>query len=241
MHGVARWAGAAALLALAQAAVATPVTWIGSAGNLEATARFEVSGTDLIVTLTNSSLADVLVPSDVLTAVFFDLSGPTLSLGRTSATLAPGSMVLFGSPDPGGVVGGEFGYATGLSGGAPGGANYGISSSGLGLFGPNDRFPGNDLSPPPNLDGLNFGLTSAGDNPSTGNSAVIGGVPLVQNAVVFVLSGVSAGFDPQTAVANVWFQYGTNLGGEPSIPGTPTPGTGVILALAGVIAFRRRR
>jgi hypothetical protein len=61
---------------------------------------------NLVVTLTNKSLTDVLVPSDVLTAVFFTLAGD-LTLTPLSAVLGLGSTVLFGVTDPGGIVGGK--------------------------------------------------------------------------------------------------------------------------------------
>src|SRR5712691_9326837 len=77
-------------------ASAFPVTFTGSSGNLSASAKFDVSGADLIITLTNTSPNDVLVPTDVLTAIFFDLD-PTLTLDRVSAVVAPGSTVFFGT------------------------------------------------------------------------------------------------------------------------------------------------
>lgn len=56
--------------------VATPLTVDFSSGTLAAQAVFEASATNLIVTLTNTSAYDVLAPTDVLTAVFFDIAGP---------------------------------------------------------------------------------------------------------------------------------------------------------------------
>src|SRR5262249_38071850 len=146
---------------------------------------------------TNTSDGDVLMPVDVLTAVFFDVSGPALSLTPTSAVLNGGSTVFFGTTDPGNVVGGEWAYKGGLVG-EPAGDHYGISSTGINLFGPGDRFPGNNLQGPDSPDGLQYGITSAGDNPATGNSPVTGDNALIQNSVVFHLSGLPAGFDPST-------------------------------------------
>ena len=72
-------------------------------------------GQNLVVTLANNYLGDVLVPSDLLTAVFFKLPGnPTLT--PTSAVVPSGSTVLFGSTDPGGVVGGEWAYNNSING-----------------------------------------------------------------------------------------------------------------------------
>jgi hypothetical protein len=213
-------------------ASATPVTFTGSSGNRSASADFSIVGGNLQVVLTNTSLFDVTVPVEVLTAVFFDLvSNPTLS--RVSALLASGSTVSFGSSN-GGDVGGEWAYKAGLGSSSP--ATQGISSVGLSLFGPGDRFnPLSNLQGPASPDGLQYGITSAGDNLGTGNAPVTGGNALIQDSVVFTLSGLPGGFDPSTAVSNVSFQYGTALT-EPNIPGcrdcthvVPEPSTWIML------------
>src|SRR5439155_6965420 len=108
------------LLALftAGSAYATQITFSGSSASLASSVVFATSGSELVVTLTNTSAADVLAPADVLTAVFFDVSGGALTLDPStgSAVLTSGSSVLFGSSDPGGVVGGEWAYGSGLNG-----------------------------------------------------------------------------------------------------------------------------
>jgi len=107
------------ILGLAINAMATSYTIPSSSGGAEV--KFDISGMNLIVTLTNISDADVTAPEQVLTGVFFNLAGnPTLDRG--SATLNSGSTVLFGGTDPGGVVGGEWAYKSGLTG-APGGVS----------------------------------------------------------------------------------------------------------------------
>jgi len=221
---------------------ATAITFTGSSGSLSASADFSVVGSNLQVVLTNTSLVDVVVPVDVLTALFFDVNGVG-ALTPVSALLGGGSTVFFDPLPAGGVVGGEFAYASGLAG-APGGATEGISSSGFGLFG-NPNFGGADLEPPAAVNGLQYGLTSAGDNSGTGNAAVTGGNPLIQNSVTFLLTGIPVGFDPSTAITNVSFQYGTALT-EPNVPptGTPVPEPSTMLLLGsgllGLWGFRRK-
>ena len=131
-------------LAAPRVAGADPFTVSASSGSLAASALFATAGSNLVITLTNTSLADVLVPADVLTALFFDLPGAGV-LSSVSAVLNAGSSVVYdtdGQP-AGGVVGGEWAYGSGLAG-APGGATRGISSAGFGLFG-GSTFPGADL------------------------------------------------------------------------------------------------
>jgi hypothetical protein len=140
-----------------------------------------------------TSIYDVLVPTDVLTAVYFD--GGAATFTPLSATLTSGSTAYLG-PDDCGNVGSGWAYASGLSG-APGGATQGISSTGLDLFG-NANFGGAYLDGPTAVDRLNYGILSAGDNTSTGNQAVTGGgvnvVPLIKNSVTLLLSGRPVGF-----------------------------------------------
>ena len=224
-----------ALGLVARPAGAVPFTASGTGNNgelLSASADFSVSGSNLTVILTNTSTADVNDPPDILTAVFFTLAGnPTLT--PVSALLSGGSVVFFG-PNGGGNVGGEWAYGNGLVG-APGGANKGISSAGFGLFGSGNRFGATNLQGPAAVDGLQYGLTSAGDNTATGNAPVTGGNALIKNQVTFILSGLPTGFNPSTAISNVSFQYGTALT-DTNVPATPVPEPASVLLLGSGLA-----
>lgn len=233
----ARAAGCAFVAATISASAMASQTFTATVGTRSAQATFDVVGSNLQVTLSNISMDDVLVPVDVLTGMFFDISGSAMSLTGVSAVVASGSTVAFGTTDPGNVVGGEWAYLGGLSG-APHAASYGISSSGLGLFGPGDLFPGTNLQGPSSPDGLQYGITSMGDNLATGNTPVTGTNALIKHSVVFTLGGVGSNFN-LGRIGNVSFQYGTDLS-EPNIT-VPAPGAAGLLGLGAAGMLRRRR
>lgn len=224
--------------AFASVTVSGTGSGFGSSGPKAAEVSFDVDGLTLVVTLTNTGPSDVLVPADVLTAVMFDVSGAALSLTRDSGLLYGGSTVYYdadGQP-AGGVIGGEWAYKSGLSG-IPNNAHYGISSTGLSLFGPGDLFPGPDLEPPSSPDGPQYGLLSAADDTGTGNGGITGSGGLIKNSVQFRLSGLPSGFD-LNRINNVFFLYGTAIG-EGGF--TPEPASLSLLALGGLVALRRNR
>lgn len=230
-------------------------TYSFSNGSRSASATFDLlNPTTLTLSLSNTSTADTLVPTDVLTALFFRIQGAP-SLGKISAVLAPGSVVYYdsdGQPS-GGVVGGEWAYRRGLDVEVGRGRdekeyNEGISSSGLDIFGPGDRFPGSNLAGPTSPGGLQYGLSTAGDNPATGNGGITGSGGLIKNSVIFTLH-VSDGFSLGQLGHSVGFQYGTDLR-EPSFNGclvpdmnpaaVPEPSSFILAALgaAGMMGLR---
>ena len=223
------------------AALATQATFNGSSGPLSASVIFDTSGSDLLVTLTNTSTADVRRPTDVLTGLFFDLAGNP-SLTATSVILGPGSKVYKNNVDisPGsGVISGEYCYL----GGGPTliyDAEYGLSAVGYGMFGGAHNFPGGNVGGQANPPGgLDFGLSSAGDDPSTHNGGA--NRALVKNSVIFKLGGLPAGFDPANDVSQVTFQYATSFSEGHISAFVPEPATATLLAVSAVALAVRRR
>ena len=252
---------AAILLATfaAASAQASTVTGSGAGFNgatLEAQATFDLAGDFLTITLTNIATSDeetggLDTPTNTLTGLFFDLNGsPTLT--TVSATVAGGSSVIqAGTCVPGPCVGatdmsGEWGYSGSQDFSFTGGpsAGYGIASPGylttglsenIGNF--NNGGAGPNLDDPTSLDGINFGIVSSAGtyNPNGG----LASDPLVQDSIVFVLSGASG--LTMADVSNVSFQYGTSFG-EPIVT-VPVP-TAVWLfgsGLLGLVGVARRR
>jgi hypothetical protein len=229
-----------ALLCTAVPAQAVPISFTGSdTGGRKAKITFENIGTTLVAKLKNTSMTDVGVPNQVLTGVFFKVTGNP-ALTKVSALIGAGSNVVNGTTPLDNVVGGEWAFRNGLN---QYGANMGISSTGLNLFGAANRFPGANLAGPDSPDGLQYGITSAGDNPSLGNQKVTS-APLIKNEVIFTLGNWTFG-DPTNYISNVTFQYGTDLA-EPHTTGTiiisqaPEPGLVLLLTVAGAAIGRRR-
>lgn len=226
------------LSAAGYSAFATPIVFSGSSGTRSASASFEVVGGNLQVVLTNTSTSDALVPTDILTALFFSYSG---DLAPVSASLNGSTVSLGGTviAVPDGNLGGEWAYGpVSLFG-----ANSTISSSGLSSPVSQPNFGGINLAGPDALDGLQFGITTAGDDLATGNGGIMGN-QLVKNSVTFLLSSATQTFSLDS-IGNVWFQYGTSTS-EPGYGGqcslncqqVPEPATlTLLLAALGMLGF----
>lgn len=242
------------VLATGVAGAGTILSTFGELGTHSASVSFVDDGAgNLIVTLTNTSDYDVMVPVDLLQGVFFtirDGGGALVSLSTVSALLGAGSTVehepaMFadGLGDPGNDVGSEFAYddteVNGFAAQIGGDAHMGLSATGLDIFGAADRFDtSRNLQGPHAPNGMQYGISSAGDDANTGNAAVTGANALVQNQVVFTLSGLELGMAGSYTVGNVFFQYGTDIN---TIPQIPEPATVALLGIGIAGSLIRRR
>ena len=232
-----------ALNLFASIACANSITFNGgglnaaSGNTVSASAQFDLTGSTLTVTLTNTSTsaASTYVPSDILMAVYF---GTTSLAGLTpqNASLA-GSTVI--SPD-GTNVGSNWEFLGGFS--PVRGLVNGISASGLSVFG-QGNFNGCAASNTcNNLGGIDWGLVPAFFPPSQGINNGVSGRTLVDNRLQFTLNTMP-GFT-LSSINSVQFQWGTsNTEFSANALGTvPEPST---LALVGggiaLAAFWRRR
>jgi hypothetical protein len=227
-------AAVAALAAAGFASEARAITFTASGTGpggqpLAASGTFTITGNTLTLGLRNTAglNASQDVPGSALTGIFFDLTSNPLLTPVSAAVPAGSSIIQTGSCDAftcsGATnVGGEFSFNFSVSPTYPGSANYGIASSGY-LFSNTDvpNFNGPNLANPLALDGPNFAIVSAaaGFDPNGG----LAGVPLVQDTVLFTLTGVLGLTDSD--ITHVSFQYGTALS-EANLPGTPGGGPG---------------
>lgn len=190
----------------------------GSGTNLSASVTFDLSGTDLKVTLQNTTVNSVsgsYQNADILTAVYWS-SLNTLGATPVSAALGSGSS-LAGTvdsmyPPP---LGENWEYATGSKTYAGKAINQGIGSSGLDIFG-SGNFAGASSNM---LDGSGWGVISTSDTAPSDGALNTG--PFIQDTVVFDLTVPSG--TTLSDLTNVVIQFGTSSS-EPSFSGSPGPG-----------------
>ncbi len=230
---------AAAFFMLVESRSALAQTFYGSQGSLSAEAIFSSSGANLDITFKNTSPVPVSSNGEVLTALFFTVtpaSASTTSLSAGSINLSNGSSYVHtasgDNSNPSDV--GMYWAFKQLDPPNPGAYIYGISSTGLGIFSPNETFllSGGSAS----LGGAGYGLVS-GVSTDANNGLK---TPLINNGVFIVLNHFNNG----GMITNVSFQFGTSTD-EPHFNGTvPTPNSFAIAAVAmafGLLWIRRER
>lgn len=207
----------------------------GSSGNLAGSADFSVNENTSAV-LAHTSSTDVLVPSDVLATVFFDISGNS-TLNSVSATLASSGGLVFcgaGGHPADGAGGGESGREkeSGVDSYAGSHGNSVSDSGGVSGF---PMFSDADSAEASNIvleslqsrtrralayralfrpsngprDVLQNGLLLVGVNKTAGYfGEITKPAGLIKNSVTRTLTGISA----NDVLPNVYFQSGTAFG-----------------------------
>jgi hypothetical protein len=204
----------------------------------------------LCIRLTNTAPAPVTSQGQTLSGLYFDVAGPLLT--KYSAAVGVTSTIVNDVPNlDDSKIGQEWAFRNniGTAEASFTDALYGISSTGLGLFAPGDRFDtsGNLAGPPSgSVGGDDFNLVPAVQSSFSGGG--LDGTPFVQNSMLFKLN-TPAGF--VLDIRNVAFHYGSGQDFPTIVPGNGGPPTGVpepgSLALLGGMAgaatlvFRRQR
>ena len=207
--------GAVAIAGLASPARAADVTFTGSQGSLAASVQFQSSGTQLIVTLTNTG-APAAVPADILTNLLFNCSGCGTLTGVSAITSGPTFQNGVQISPTNSPVGGEWALVT------SGGGNFQIASSGANGAGASDPLfpPGTNLDGPAAPAGFNYGIASTISG--SANQGLTSN-PITLHDVVFTLTCSQNCTD--ASFSNIVFQYGTSAN-EPSFGGGTGTGTG---------------
>lgn len=215
MLGRAVWlVGALAAVGVPVSAEATPITFTASGMSaqptaISASATFQVSGSDLVIILSNTSTGNPGYHNpDLLEGLFFS-SSTNLLLSPVSATLTPGSSLVDGSIPAGETLGDQWQFrhsGAGFSNGTISTSDaYAIGAAGFtGIFS-----SGNFGSNSQNVGGLGYGIVGTDWNAATASHGTLNLGPFEDNSVTFTLSGLPAGFDPYTAISSVTFAYGT--------------------------------
>lgn len=205
----------------------------------------------LSITLKNTASSPIANQGQGLSGLYFDVLGnPTLT--ASSASVGSGATIVNDSPNLNdSKIGQEWAFRNniGTAEASFTDARYGISATGLNIFGPSDRFDttGN-LSGPSNgsVAGDDFDIVPGSQASYSGGG--LDGTPFVQNAMVFYLNTPTNFTLNANTIANVAFHYGSDQS-FPTLNGAstsvPEPGTLALLSgivpLGAVVGLRRRK
>jgi hypothetical protein len=188
--------------------------------------EFTQVGTALTIVLTNTAEDPADFQRRVLNAVFWDFEDDPILTGG-DAFITAGSTQINGG-DPPANIDDHWGFRQTLPANQYGNANYGISSVGIGLFGPSTTFSG--TGPAPN--GTNYGLV-----PAAGTS--LNSVPYVMDSMTFTFN-LPVGYTlTEDSISNVWFQYGSIQ--SEFFFNVPEPGSMTALGLGALALISRMR
>lgn len=233
----------AALLLIHTGVHALSISGSGLVGGsaVSASADFSTSGTNLVITLKNTTAGGTPTKTQVLTGLFFTIDGsnPVLSLAGTGTTLGTSSLLytdathstnsadLNGSylflSHPGGTLSQSFPY------------EYGLGCVGAGGLFPAGQFTKGG-------GGDDYAIVASGTDLSL--STFKNDFPYEENSVQFTLNGF--GSTDLSRITGVTFMFGSD--GTGIVSGTssvPEPGVAALLAGCGVtgtlLHLRRRR
>lgn len=237
---------AVAMVICQTAAQANSLTFTGSSGNLSASATFNLTGSNLSITLTNTASTPTTQQAGVLMGLLFN--APALTASTTSAAFASGSGALNSTgksgDDPIANPNNWWGYQSPV--GPILGFNSAIDASGSAGFG--TPFLLNKSQNPAKgaLDGSSGGIVALGTTADNDKSYVM-------NSMVFTFTAPS-GFSLDALGSHVQFIYGTQIGGsggEPNFPGVtpnvvPEPASVLSICIGvamvgGGFSLRRRK
>lgn len=223
-------------VAALSASAGASVVFSGSGNNPEVganasgSAEFSISGDILTVVLTNTTAPRTTAQGNALTGVTFDVTGANPALDLASTAMTAGSL-LWTSKTASTSSANINGSWTDVLGASPLG-EFGAASTGFA-----GRFNGGSIS----LGNAspNYGVVAAGTFNGT-NGVSFGGsqFPFIQTSLTLTFSGATG--MSLASLSNVKILFGTDGTGivETTVP---APGSVALLAMAGVVAGRRRR
>ena len=243
-------------LAVAVSAFASSATFSGSGiatndlnQNISYSAVFSMTTVNsqaaLMISLMNTSVGVTHSTGAVLTALYFNISGGTV-LTPYLAALGPGSAIVqdastVSNPSP---VGNNWQYLeknAGFAGANASSDNEALSASALSDFSSANFCSSNCQT----LGGADYGIVPSSPNyTATNENTALSNTTVVQNTVVFILTGIASSFNPFTGVTNVVGQFGTTSSSPQVIDAlvvTPEPATFGLAGLVVALAIWRKR
>jgi hypothetical protein len=202
----------------------------------------------LIITLTNTAPVQAANQGQTLSGIYFDVAGNPV-LTKHSAATAAGSSIVNDTPNLNdALIGREWAFRNNIGAAEASftDARYGISSTGLGIFSPADRFlTDGNLAGPNSVGGDDFNIVPAVQSNFSGGG--LNGTPFVRSAMSFILN---TPHNFTFNIFNVAFHYGSGQDfptlvapNPPADPQVPEPGALAMLcgaACAALVVLRRR-